>query len=106
MQLLAKVLLKPFYSAGLIETGDVTECGDNGMPALETIDYYEEEECMGDAVVDDEDKEEEEDLLGALDDDEREEFINNTEDVHTTLNKVHLSTSIISLSLCSCPLLL
>src|SRR5882724_801639 len=99
MQLLAKVLLKPFYSAASIETGDETECGDNGMPALETIDDDDDEESMGDPDVDDKDEEEEEDLLGALDDDEREEFINNTEDVHTTLNKVHLSTSIISLPL-------
>jgi len=104
MQLLAKVLLKPFYSAASIETGDETECGDNGMPALETIDDDDDEESMGDPDVDDKDEEEEEDLLGALDDDEREELIDNTEDVHMSLNKVHLSTSIISLPLHSCSL--
>src|SRR5882724_674136 len=105
MQLSAKALLKPFYSAGSIETGDETECGDDGMPALETIDDDDDEESMGDPDVDDKDKEEEE-LFGALDDDEREELINNTEDVHTTLNKVHLSASVIYLPLCSFLLLL
>jgi hypothetical protein len=105
MQLSAKGLLKSFYSAGSIETGDETEYGDDDMPALETIDD-EEEESAGDPDADDDDEEEEEDPLGALDDNEREELINNTEDVRTTLNKVHLSASVISLSLCSCPLLL
>ena len=105
MQLLAKVLLKPFYSAASIETGDETECGDDGMPALETIDD-DDEESAGDPDADDKDKEEEEDLLGALDDDERGELISNTEDVRMTLNKVCLSTSVIFLPLCSCQLLL
>jgi len=69
MQLSVKALLKPFYSEKSIETGDEAECGDNGMPALETIDDDEEEESAGDPDVDDKDEEEEEDLLGALDDD-------------------------------------
>jgi hypothetical protein len=105
MQLLVKGLLKPFYSVGSIETGDETKYGDDGMPALEPIDD-EEEESVGDPDAGDDDTEEEEDPLGALDDDERAELISNTEDVCMMLNKVHLSASIISWSLCSCLLLL
>jgi len=95
IQLSAKGLLKPYYSAGSIATGDETEYGDDGMPALETIDD-KEEESAGDPDADDDDEEDEEDPLGALDDNEREELISSTEDVRTTLNKVHLSASVIS----------
>ena len=80
IQLSVKGLLKPFYSAGSIETDD--------------------------PGVDDDDEEEEEDSIGALDDNEREELINNTEAVCTMLNKVCLLASVISLSLHSCSLLL
>jgi hypothetical protein len=105
IQLSAKGLLKPFYSVGSTETDNETEYGDDGMPALQAMDD-EEEEGEGDPDADDDEEEEEEDPLGALDDDEREELINNTEAVRMTLNKVHLSASVISLPLCSCPLLL
>jgi hypothetical protein len=87
LQLSAKGLLKPFYSAGLMETDHETEYGDDDMPALRAMDEEE-----GDSDVDHDaghdDEEEEEDPLGALDDDEREELINNTEAVSMTLNKV------------------
>ena len=103
IQLLAKVLLKPFSSAGLIETDNETENDDDNMPELQAMDDEDDEE--DDPDVDDEDNEEE-DLLAELDDDEREELINNTEAVRTMLNKVCLNVSTISLPLHSCPLLL
>ena len=105
IQLSAKGLLKPFYSAGSIETDNETEYGDNGMPALQAVDD-EEEDGGDDPGVDDNDEEEEEDPIGVPDDDEREELINNTEAVRTTLNKVCLSASVIFLFLRSCSLLL
>ena len=74
------------------------------MPALQAMD--DEEEGDSDPDADDDDEEEEEDPLGALDDYEREKLIKNTETVHMVLNEVHLSTSVISLPLCSHPLLL
>ena len=92
IQLSAKGLLKPFYSAGSIETDNETEHGDDCMPALQAMDDEEEDEADPDA--DDDDEEEEEDPLGALDDDEREQLINNTETVRTTLNKVRLFASV------------
>ena len=100
------MLLKPFFSARLIETDNKTKYGDNGMPALEAMDNEDdnEEEGEDDPDVNDKDDDEEEDLLADLDDDEREELINNTEAVHKMLNKMHLYVSIISLSLHSCSL--
>ena len=64
----------------------------------------DEEEDEADPDADDDDEEEEEDPLGALDDDEREQLINNTETVHTTLNKVCLFASVIYSPLHSCAL--
>jgi len=84
IQLSAKALLKPFYSAGLIETDGDTNCG----IALQGTDSDDEEKDNDNPEMDDEDKEEEEDTLDALDDDEREDLIKNTEAVCTTLMKV------------------
>ena len=92
IQLLVKVLLKLFSSAGSIETDNETKYGDDGMLELQ--------------VMDEKDEEEEEDLLADLDDDEREELMNNKEAICMMLNKVHLYVSIISLPLHSCLLLL
>jgi hypothetical protein len=89
--------LKPFYSAGLIETDDDT---DDGV-ALQATDDEEEKEEEEDEM-DDEDKDDEEDPLGALDDDERKGLIENTAAVRMTLMKVRYYMSIISLILCSC----
>ena len=81
---LCKGLLKLFYSARSIETGNETEYGDDYMPALQAMDD-EEEEDEADPDADNDDKEKEEDPLGALYDDEREQLINNTETVYMTL---------------------
>ena len=104
IQLSAKALLKPFSSAGLTETDNKTENDDDSMPELQAMDDKDDKE--DDPNVDDKDNEEEEDLLAELDDDKREELINNTEAVHTMLNKVRLNVSTISLPLHSCLLLL
>ena len=100
IQLSAKALLKPFSSARLTETDNETENDDDSMPELQAMDDEDDEE--DDPDVDDKDNEEEEDLLAELDDNEREELINNTEAVHTMLNKVRLNVSTISLPLNSC----
>ena len=73
------------------------------MPAVQAIE--DEEEADNGPDMDDEDEEEEHDPLGALDVGERDNLIKNTEVVRTTLIKVCLCTSIISLPF-SCLLLL
>lgn len=97
IQLSAKALLKPFYSAGLIETDDET---DDGI-APQAMDDNEEKEEEDDHMDDELGDEEEEDPLDAMDNDKRESLIKNTEAVRTTLLKVSLYASIISLFLCS-----
>ena len=99
IQLLAKALLKPFYSAGLIESNDDS---DDGIALQAMDDNEEKEEEEEEDEIDDEDKEEEEDPLDVLDDNERENLMKNTEAVRMTPMKVHLYISIISLFLCSC----
>ena len=85
--------------AGSIESNDES---DDGIALQAMDDDEEEKEEEEDDEIDNEDKEEEEDPLDALDDDEREDLIQNTEAVRTTLMKVRLYISIISLFLCSC----
>lgn len=93
MQLSVKALLKPFSSAGSVENDNETDNSDDSMPALQAID---DEEDKDDTDEDEDDEEEEEDPLDALDDEEREALMNNTEAVHTTLNKVCLFSSFIA----------
>ena len=99
-----KALLKPFSPAGSTETDNESKNDDDSMLELQVMDDKDDKEDVPN--VDDKDNEEEEDLLAELDDDKREELINNTEAVHTMLNKVHLNVSTISLPLHSCLLLL
>lgn len=82
IQLLAKALLKPFYSPGLMGKDDET---DDGV-VLQAMD--DEEEKEEEDKMDDEDKEEEEDPFGAMDDDKGEGLIKNTEAVRIMLMKV------------------
>ena len=87
LQLSAKALLKPFYSAGLLDT-DIDS--DDGILVLQAADDEEEEneDENEDGMDDDKDKEEEEDPFTILDNNKREILIQNTEAVHTTLMKV------------------
>ena len=98
LQLSAKALLKPFYSARLLDTNDDID-SDNGI-VLQVVDDEEEEEEDEDydEMDDDKDKEEEEDPLSILDDDKREGLIQNTEAVCTMLMKV--CTSLLSVLFC------
>ncbi len=105
LQLLAKVLLKPFYLVGSIEMDNETKYDDDDMPALQVMNDKEGKD-EGDSNADYNDKEEK-DSLGVLDDNKREKLINNTKAVCTTLNKVSLSAfSVTFLPLHSHPLLL
>ena len=89
LQLSAKALLKPFYSARLLDTYDDID-SDNGILVLQAADDEEEEneDENEDGMDDNEDKEEEEDPFTILDNNEREILIQITEAVHTILMKV------------------
>ena len=86
----------------LAESGGVWQTPPEYVGQCKVLD---EEEADNGPDMDDEDEEEEHDPLGALDVGERDNLIKNTEVVRTTLIKVCLCTSIISLPF-SCLLLL
>jgi hypothetical protein len=86
LQLSAKALLKPFYSAGLLENND--DVNDDILAAQNTDEDEEGDEGDDELEMDDEDRDEDEDPVSALEDDERDSLIENTEAVRTTLMKV------------------
>ena len=113
LQLSAKALLKPFYSARLLDTNDNIN-SDNGISVLQVADDEEEEngDENEDAMDDNKDKQEEEDPLTILDNDKRGILIQNTEAVCTMLMKVCMFLLFVLLSvaalgsqtlLCRCP---